>query len=372
MVRINTYILKQLLTLFGFFALVLVLIYWINRAVRLFDRLIADGQSAIVFLEFTSLTLPWMISVIAPIAGFAAVVYVVHRLASDSELVVLQTTGLSARDVAKPVWIFAVSLATLIMILSNVLVPISQSKLHQRQLEVAENMTSRLLTEGTFLSPSNNITFYLRQITAEGELEGVFLNDTSNPTKNLTYSAAKAFLVRSDDGPRLVLIDGLIQNLDLATDRLTVTKFNDFVINIGQIISPPSATVKNIDHFTSFEILNQIMRGATPGSTTQFEAIFTLHQRVTGPLMSIFAVLIGYAVLVTSSFSRFGLWRSVLTAVVFLIILRFMEGLCLDYARRSTGVIWVMYLPLIFGFLSTYILILRSDRPWAKSVETAP
>ena len=71
--RINTYILKQLLTMFGFFALVLVLIYWINRAVRLFDRLIADGQSALVFLEFTSLTLPWMIFAITPIAGFAAV-----------------------------------------------------------------------------------------------------------------------------------------------------------------------------------------------------------------------------------------------------------------------------------------------------------
>ncbi|MDO7638294.1 MAG: LptF/LptG family permease, partial [Planktomarina temperata] len=74
--RINTYILKQLLKMFGFFALVLVLIYWINRAVSLFDRLIADGQSALVFLEFTSLTLPWMIFVIAPIAGFAAVIYV--------------------------------------------------------------------------------------------------------------------------------------------------------------------------------------------------------------------------------------------------------------------------------------------------------
>ena len=372
MARINTYIFKQLLTLFGFFALVLVLIYWINRAVRLFDRLIADGQSAVVFLEFTFLTLPWMISVIAPIAGFATVVYVVHRLASDSELVVLQTTGLSARDIAKPVWIFAISLAALIMILSNVLVPISQAQLHQRQLEVAENMTSRLLTEGTFLSPSDDITFYLRQITAEGELEGVFLNDTSNPTKNLTYSASKAFLVRSDDGPRLVLIDGLIQNLDLTTDRLTVTKFNDFVINIGQIISPPAAAVKNIDHFTSFQIFNQIMQGATPGNATQFETMFTLHQRIVGPLMSIFAVLVGYAVLVTSSFSRFGLWRSVLTAVVCLIILRFIEGLCLDYVRREAGAIWIMYMPLIFGFLSAYALILVYDRPWAKSVEAAP
>jgi lipopolysaccharide export system permease protein len=28
---------------FGFFALVLVMVYWVNQAVLLFDRLIADG-----------------------------------------------------------------------------------------------------------------------------------------------------------------------------------------------------------------------------------------------------------------------------------------------------------------------------------------
>ena len=66
MSKINTYVLKQLITLFGFFALVMVLVYWVNRAVRLFDELIANGQSMAVFLEFTSLTLPWMISIITP------------------------------------------------------------------------------------------------------------------------------------------------------------------------------------------------------------------------------------------------------------------------------------------------------------------
>ena len=369
MARINTYILKQLLALFGFFALVLVLIYWINRAVRLFDRLIADGQSAMVFLELTSLTLPWMISVIAPIAGFAAVVYVVNRLASDNELVILNMAGLSASAIAKPVWIFAISLAGLIMVLSNILVPISQAQLHQRQLEVAENLTARLLTEGTFLTPSDDVTFYLRQITAEGELEGVFLHDTSDRSKNLTYSAAKAFLVRSDVGPRLVLIDGLIQNLDLFTDRLTVTKFNDFVINIGQIVSPRSKAQKNIDHFTSFEILDHIVKGTAPRGLTTFGAVFALHQRITGPLLSVFLVLIGYAVMVTAPFSRFGLWRPVLTAVFYLIIFKFLEGLCLDYVRRAEGTVWVMYLPLFFGFLSAYSIILSRDRPWAKSQE---
>ncbi|MCP4819364.1 MAG: LPS export ABC transporter permease LptF, partial [Shimia sp.] len=37
MSRFDRYILSQLLTLFGFFALVLVSVYWVNRAVVLFD-----------------------------------------------------------------------------------------------------------------------------------------------------------------------------------------------------------------------------------------------------------------------------------------------------------------------------------------------
>ena len=369
MVRINTYILTRLVALFGFFALVLVLIYWVNRAVRLFDRLIADGQSAMVFLEFTTLTLPWMISVISPIAGFAAVVYVINRLTSNGELVVLQTAGLSAREISKPVWIFAVGLAALIMILTNILIPISQAQLHQRQLEVSENLTARLLTEGTFLSPSDDITFYLRQITADGELEGVFLNDTSDQHKSLTYSASKAFLVRSDDGPRLVLIDGLIQSLDLTTDRLAVTKFNDFVINIGEIVSPRSTARKHIDHFSSLELIDHIRKGTTPKNTTQFITIFTVHQRIAGPLLSIFSVLIGYAVLVTAKFSRFGRWRPVITAIFCLIILNFVEGLCLDYVRRIERALWVLYLPLLFGLLSVSSIILKYDRPWVASKE---
>ena len=83
--------------LFGFFALVLVLVYWVNRAVVLFDQLIANGQSAAVFLEFTALSLPNVIRIVLPIAAFAGTVYATNRLMSESELVVVQATGFSVR-----------------------------------------------------------------------------------------------------------------------------------------------------------------------------------------------------------------------------------------------------------------------------------
>ena len=56
--RFDRYLLSQLLIVFGFFSLILVLVYWVNRAVRLFDRLIGDGHSTLVFLELSALTLP--------------------------------------------------------------------------------------------------------------------------------------------------------------------------------------------------------------------------------------------------------------------------------------------------------------------------
>ncbi|MDE0784770.1 MAG: hypothetical protein OSB34_16530, partial [Planktomarina sp.] len=86
------------------------------------------------------------------------------------------------------------------------------------------------------------------------------------------------------------------------------------------------------------------------------------------PLLSIFSVLIGYAILVTAKFSRFGLWRSIILAVFCLIILNFVEGLCLDYARRTGDTLWVIYLPLLFGFIFTSTIILQSDRPWTASM----
>ncbi len=86
---------SQLTVLFGFFALVLVLIYWVNRAVRLFDQLVANGESILVFLEFTALTLPSMIAAVVPFAALAAAIFVTNRLSSESELVVAEAAGYS-------------------------------------------------------------------------------------------------------------------------------------------------------------------------------------------------------------------------------------------------------------------------------------
>ena len=157
MTRIDRYMLSQFLTQFGFFALVLVSVYWINRAVRLFEQLIQDGQTALVVLEFTALTLPLVISVVLPVAAFAAAAFGTNRLTSESEMAAMQAAGMSPWRLARPVLVFGIVAGVMVAILVHGLVPMARSRLADRQAEVAEDITARFLRAGQFQYPGAGI-----------------------------------------------------------------------------------------------------------------------------------------------------------------------------------------------------------------------
>ncbi|MEX0309834.1 MAG: LptF/LptG family permease, partial [Tateyamaria sp.] len=236
MVRIDRYMLSQLLWLFGFFSLILVAIFWITRAVQLFDRLIGDGQTALVFLEFSALGLPRLITTVLPIATFAAAIYVTNRLNNESELTVMMSTGTSPWRLARPVAVFGLISALMMSVLSHVLVPTASAQLSEREIEISRNVTSRLLTEGAFLSPASGVTFYTRAIDDEGVLKDVFLADRRAPDERVIYTASEAYLVRSDEGTSLIMVDGLSQRLSIPDSRLSTGKFQDFSFDISSLM----------------------------------------------------------------------------------------------------------------------------------------
>ena len=234
--RFDRYVLSQLFVLFGFFSLVLVSVYWINRAVILFDRLIADGQPASVFLEFTALSLPNVIRMVLPMSAFAASVYVTNRLASESELVVMQATGYSPWRLARPVVMFGFIVGTFMMVLTQYLVPSSLEQLRFRENEITGSLSSQLLREGEFMNPTKGVTFYIREITPEGVLKDVFLSDRRNEGRTTTYSSVDGFLVNEPTGPKLVMVSGATHTLNEDTRKLTKTKFTDFSYSISSLI----------------------------------------------------------------------------------------------------------------------------------------
>ena len=90
MQKLDKYIFRQLSLIFVFFLFIFTLIFWINKAVSLFDRLIADGHSSSLLFQFALLSLPSTTTTVFPLACFASVIFVTNRLRNDCELTVLQ------------------------------------------------------------------------------------------------------------------------------------------------------------------------------------------------------------------------------------------------------------------------------------------
>lgn len=251
MARFDRYIVSHLLALFGFFSLVLVAVYWVNRAVGLFDQLIGDGQSALVFLEFSALALPNVIRLVLPISCFAATVYGVNRLIRDSELVVMQATGFSAMRLARPVIVFGLVVVAMMLILMHFLVPASRAQLAERSAEISETVTERFLLDGQFMHPARGITLYIREITGTGELRDLFLADDRSLATRTTYTARRALLVRGESGPKLVMFDGSALTLTRKDRRLAVTRFADFTYDIGALIAGRARSGPTVEELTT-------------------------------------------------------------------------------------------------------------------------
>ena len=367
MAKFDKYLLSQLMMLFGFFALVLVMVYWVNWAVVLFDQLIANGQSAGVFMEFTALTLPNVIRLVLPIAAFAASVYVANRLTTESELLVVQAAGFSPFRMLRPVLVFGLIVALLVMALTHYLVPLSISRLNLRQAEISENITARLLTEGQFLHPSEGITFYIREITPTGELRDIFLADTSDERQHVVYTARQALLLRQDSGPnagpKLVMFDGMAQILTIESQRLATTRFQDFSYDIGGLIKGLEPGARNIKELSTAELLWPSEAVVEETGRTMAALLYEGHGRTSQALLAVVAALVGFATIMVGGFSRFGLWRQVVAALIALIILKSLDNALAD-AARSDAALWPLtYGASVVGLLVTPLILWGAGRP---------
>lgn len=355
--------LSQLLVLFGFFALVLVALFWINRAVLLFDRLIGDNQSAIVFLEFTVLGLPKLITTVLPIAAFAGSVYVTNRMSGESEMVVLQSTGSGPWRLARPVFVYGLVVAAMMSILTHFLVPLAQDQLTRREAEISRNVTARLLTEGVFLHPAPLVTFYTRQIDADGVLRDVFLSDRRNSAQGAIYTAAEAYLVRNGSATTLIMVDGLAQRLSTADKRLSTAKFKDFSFDISALVSRDSQRTLSIRNLTTPQLITGWDALAEKAGERLGDVAEEVHSRFAQPLFCLIAALIGYATLMVGSYSRFGVWREVVVAFGLLIAIDGLRGTLVDTVRGDAALWPLMYLPSLVGGLLVVVMLTLASYP---------
>ena len=129
-------------------------VVWLTQAVRLIDTVVASGQSARVFLEFSALVLPQVFVIVLPLAGIGAALYALDRLYSESELDRddgRRAVGRSA--MLRPVAIFGALIGLAMAVVLMVLVPRSGATLAERTQAIRSDLANALIVERQFLHP---------------------------------------------------------------------------------------------------------------------------------------------------------------------------------------------------------------------------
>ncbi len=366
MSRFDGYFLRQLLVLFGFFTLVLVGVFWITRSVSLFDHVISGGQSAMVFLEFTALTLPTLIRTVMPMAVFAAAVYATNRLSRESELTVMLATGSSPLRLARAVFLFGLFSGLMMAVISVYLRPASVLQLEQRQAEVAGDVTAQLLNEGEFLHPTPGVTVYISSIDLDGTLHDVFVSDGRDKLHPVNYSGTTAYLVNSDTGYNLVMLDGVALRLDREGRTLSSTLFEDVTFDISELTDSDDGHTRSLEAIPTSELIWDRAAVAEADKFSQGELIEELHQRFSWIAICIAVALVGYSTLMLGSFSRFGLWPQILAAFTILVVLEGVRGFVASIVIDRPNLWILLYLPAIFGISLSCLFFAFAGRPLIK------
>src|SRR5258708_9333508 len=92
---IDRYIIRTTLASFALVLVSLTGVIWITQALRGIDLMTSQGQTIVTFLSVTSLVIPALVLIISPIALMIAIAHTLNKLATDSEIIVMNAAGFS-------------------------------------------------------------------------------------------------------------------------------------------------------------------------------------------------------------------------------------------------------------------------------------
>ncbi|MBS07146.1 MAG: LPS export ABC transporter permease LptF [Marinovum sp.] len=350
--------------MFGFFSLILLFIYWINKAIALFDKLISDGQPFLVFLEFSILTIPPIIPIIAPLAAFAAAIFVTNRLKNDSELTIMQATGFSPLRLSRAIFLFGLMVTIILLIISHYLVPKTNNILIERQNEVTSSLNAKLLKVGSFIHPQNSVTFYIGGISNSGIIEDVFVLDERNKDREIIITSKSGYLITNNNNPILVLKDGIVQNYDVKSKNLSTIHFQDLSYDLTSwSVKERQSKAKLLLTYSSFDLFKDPELIAILSDSSPISVIEELHSRILTPFLALIAALIGFSALMIGDYSRFGASKQISVGIIILIFIKLSESYGNEVMLKSQGNWLALYLPILIGILIfSFMMLVASNQ----------
>ncbi len=318
MFKTTSYIFRQLCFATIFVTIVLTSAVWLTQSMRFIDVVINKGLPLGTFFYLVMFLLPDLVGVVLPGAVLVSVLFTYNRLIADNELFVMRSMGFSHWQLAKPAFILAVSVTTILYGISLYILPHAFRHLKDLEHQIRHTISQSMLQEGEFIS-LKGLTVYFHARKTPTEITGIILHDIRDPEKPFTITAEHGSLLESKSGINLVLVNGVRHEIDRANGTPSMLYFKQYTVDLNPAALPEPRYRKPYEYFIN-DLLDPPDHILVPAQRRKFQA--QGHYRILSPLYVLAFVLIGVSILLYGDFNRRGRTKRVLCAVLFCCLLQ--------------------------------------------------
>lgn len=364
MSTIGRYVFRQTVFVMIFVTLVLSAVIWLTQSLRFVDLVVNRGLPVTEFLWLAMLILPRFLAIILPIGCFVAVVYIYNKLIGDRELVVLRAAGFSNMRLARPALAMAGLTAVSIYVLNAYLLPVSYREFSDLRYTIRSDYSSILLQEGAFHTLPGGITIFIRERAGAGQLNGILVHDGREPGRPVTSMAESGALVQSDEGPRVLLLNGNRYEIDRESGAFSFAEFERQTLDLGLTgATPPSERKRAAEELFLWELLDPA-RADSPEAT---EYLAEAHSRIAAPFLAVSFTIVGLVFLLSGDFSRGGQTGRIVGAIGTILVVQALAIAVHNMASGNAGAIPLLYadtlLPGLIGLVLLSGGLRRRRRP---------
>ena len=328
---------------------------------RFVDLIVNKGLSLSAFLYVSMLLLPTFLGVILPIALFSAILFTYNKLVIDSELVSLRSAGLGPWSLAAPAVTLAVLVCVVVYAINLYFIPASYREFKSRQFIARADFSSVLLQEGVFTNLIEDVTVYVRARDSNGELHGILVHDSRVAGQPVTMMAERGALVKTEQGPRFVLLNGNRQEINKEHGQLSLLYFDRYTLDLGQLTAGPKIRWREARERYLHELFNPSQGEDDQNNKGKFWA--EGHQRLVAPLFSIALVCLALGAILSGEFSRRGQWRRILAAILSAFLFEAIGLGLVSLVAKSPALMPLMYLNVATAMgLGWYVMIRPTHR----------
>ncbi len=236
---------KLLIDCLIFFLITLVsssIIIWVFQAVNFLDIMIEDGRDYLVYVNYSLLNFPKIVSKVLPFVFFFSFFYVISRYELNNELIIFWNFGVNKIQLINFLLIFSIFLTIIQITLAAFIVPTSQDKARSFLRTSSVNFFESFIKQKKFNDTIKNVTIYTDGKDKKGNLLNIYLKKEENIDNfQITY-AKKGNFINKKDTQILVLYEG--ETINVVKDKITNFRFSKSDFNLKNLETNTTTYIK--------------------------------------------------------------------------------------------------------------------------------